>query len=79
MQMPPDMAEEVKRQLSPEKVKFIDQLLQYPEESAGRILTPAFLALSPDMTVGEALAVIREKAGNRKTFWFYPSPTATAD
>jgi Mg/Co/Ni transporter MgtE len=61
MHLPPGMAETVKSQLSPEKTKFIDQLLQYPEESAGRILTPVFLALSPGMTVGEALAVIREK------------------
>jgi len=72
MQMPPEMAEAVKRQLSPEKVKFIDQLLQYPEESAGRILTPAFLALSPDMTVGETLVVIREKGRELKNILVLP-------
>ncbi len=72
MQMSPRVAKEMREQLSPEKVKLIDQLLQYPEESAGRILTPVFLSLLPDMTVGEALDAIRVKGRESENILVLP-------
>lgn len=47
-------------------------LLDYPEESAGRIMTPQFVALSPEMSVAEALERLRKKAHRAETIHFMP-------
>ncbi len=45
--------------LSPEDLKEARELLGYPEESIGRLLTPDFVAIRADWTVKEALDHIR--------------------
>lgn len=57
----PQTVEELREELSAEDMAVIDQLLQYPEESAGRILNPYFLDLSPDMTAEVALTAIQRR------------------
>ena len=44
--------------LRPEEREVAWQLLSYPENSVGRLMTPDFLALSPEMLVSEALEYI---------------------
>lgn len=46
--------------LSPADRKEVQTLLSYPEDSIGRLMTPDFLAISKDYTVGETLAYIRQ-------------------
>ncbi len=44
----------------PEKIKkTIREILTYPEDSAGRIMTPEFLAFNADVTAGNAIQRIR--------------------
>ncbi len=45
--------------LSPEDLKEARELLGYPEESIGRLMTPDFVAVRKDWTVGKALSHIR--------------------
>ncbi len=47
--------------LSPEDLKEARQLLGYPEDSVGRLMTPDFVAIRADWTVETALAYIRDK------------------
>jgi len=57
----PQAVQELREDLSAEDVAVIDQLLQYPEESAGRILNPYFIKLSLGMTAQEALNTIKKR------------------
>jgi len=45
--------------LPPEQRKTANDLLDYPEESAGRFMTPAYVSLRPQLMVAEALEHIR--------------------
>ncbi len=47
----------------------INRLLQYPEDSAGSIMTVEFMELSQDMTVGQALDKIRTAAIDSETVY----------
>ncbi len=52
----------------PEKTKKeIREILTYPENSAGRIMTPEFLAFHADMTVQSVVQKIRELARKKST------------
>ena len=53
--------------LRPEELKVARQMLGYPEDSAGRYMTPEYLALRPDMTAGEALDFIRAHGRDAET------------
>lgn len=47
----------------------INQLLQYPEDSAGSIMNVDYIALSQDMTVEDAILKIRQVGLNRETIY----------
>lgn len=56
-------------QLSAETRAEVERLLQYPENSAGGIMTTEFVRLEPGMTVGDALAHIRAVARDRESIY----------
>src|SRR2546427_1244530 len=78
-QMPPDdrtrlleeMPHEVTRRLletlSPIELKYARDLLGYPEQTAGRYMTPEYVALRPNMTAREALDYIRKVGRGKET------------
>ena len=41
--------------LSPEDRRVAQQLLGYPEEGVGRLITPDYVAVRPHWNIGEAL------------------------
>lgn len=47
----------------------VEQLLKYPDRSAGGIMTTEFVRLQPTMTAAEALAHIRQVARDRDTVY----------
>jgi magnesium transporter len=53
--------------LSPEDLAEARQLLGYPEESVGRLMTPDYIAVRPDSTVAQALAHIRTHGRDSET------------
>jgi len=53
--------------LSPEERKIAVQLLGYPEDSVGRLMTPYVLAVGPNWTVEHALAHIRRHGEDSET------------
>ena len=48
---------------------YVNDLLKYPKDSAGSIMTVEFIALTPDMTVRDAFDRIREKGVDSETIY----------
>src|SRR5260221_4628151 len=53
--------------LSPEERKVASQLLGYPKESIGRRMTPDYVAIKQNWTVGEVLGYLRREGEKRET------------
>lgn len=66
-EMPADVVERILSQAEPATRRMINELLKYPDESAGGIMTTEFMELKPDMTVSEAMAAIRESGPDKET------------
>ncbi len=66
-ELPAEVTKRALTQLRPEELKAARQLLGYPERSAGRYMTPEYMALRPSMTAAEALAYIRANGKDRET------------
>lgn len=52
-----------------EERKLINTFLNYPEDSAGSLMTPEYISLRYDMTVAEALAKIRREGMGSETVY----------
>jgi magnesium transporter len=68
-EMPADVVNRVLQQLNPEKRKLINQLLQYPEDSAGSIMTTEYVELKAGSTVRDAFEHIRKIGINKETIY----------
>ena len=66
-EMPANVVSRVLSQASPEKRRMINEILNYPEDSAGSIMTTEYVSLLPDMTVEEAIARIRRDGVDKET------------
>jgi magnesium transporter len=66
-ELPAEVTKRILSQLQPDEVKVARALLGYPENSAGRFMTPEYMALKPDMTAKEALEFIRAKGKAAET------------
>ena len=66
-EMPANVVKRILSQAEPEKRKQINEILKYPEDSAGSIMTVEFVNLRPKMTVGEAILNIRRTGMGRET------------
>jgi len=58
-ELPFEIRNKILLRLSPEERKIAWQLLSYPEESVGRLMTPDLIEFSPDMKVADALDLMR--------------------
>ncbi len=68
-ELPAKAVKKLLLQLSPEERKLANRLLNYPESSAGRIMTPEFIDLKDWMTAEEAVARIRSVARKKETIY----------
>lgn len=66
-EMPANVVKRILRQADPEKRKLINEILKYPEDSAGSIMTTEYVRLRPDMTVNEAINSIRKTGIDKET------------
>ena len=58
-ELPFEIRNKILLRLSPEERKIAWQLLSYPEESVGRLMTPDLIEFFPDMKVSDALDLMR--------------------
>jgi len=56
--------------LKPEQVETVTQLLSYPEDSAGGIMTTEFASVSSEMNVDEAIAFVRARSQEIETIYY---------
>ena len=66
-EMPGILVPRILKAADPESRKLINELLKYPEDSAGSIMTPEFVSLSPTQTVEEAITEIRQTGLDKET------------
>ncbi len=66
-EMPANVVRRILRQAEPETRKVINELLKYPEDSAGSIMTTEFVTLRPDMAVEDAIKRIRRTGVDKET------------
>lgn len=68
-EMPANVVPRLLQAIDEEKRRQINQLLQYPEDSAGSVMNVDYIALSKDMTVEDAILKIRQVGLNRETIY----------
>ncbi len=68
-EMPANVVKRLLRVTSPEDRRTLNQLLRYPENSAGSVLTTEFVDLKADMTVAAALRYIRAYGPDKETIY----------
>jgi magnesium transporter len=68
-EMPANVVNRLLLSTNPEKRKTINQLLQYPEDSAGSIMTTEYAELSEASTVKDAFEHIRKTGVNKETIY----------
>ena len=68
-EMPANVVKRILAQADPEMRKDINNLLQYPENSAGSIMTTEYVSLRPQMTVIQAIERIRRTGVDKETIY----------
>lgn len=68
-EMPANVVRRILSQADPETRKSINELLRYPENSAGSIMTTEYVTLRPDFTVGESILRIRRTGVDKETIY----------
>jgi len=68
-EMPANVVRRILRQADPEMRKSINQILRYPDNSAGSMMTTEYVSLRPDMTVDEAILRIRRQGVDKETIY----------
>jgi len=67
--MPANVVSRILRNTDAETRSQINELLKYPSDSAGSIMTTEFVYLHPDATVGESFARIRQVGMDKETVY----------
>ncbi|MDY5642861.1 MAG: magnesium transporter [Candidatus Faecousia sp.] len=68
-EMPANVVKRILSQADPEMRSSINQILRYPENSAGSIMTTEYVSLRPEMTVEEAILRIRRQGVDKETIY----------
>lgn len=68
-EMPANVANRILRQTNADKRKLINQLLAYPDDSTGSIMTTEYIDLKRDMTVADAFNRIRKVGVDSETIY----------
>jgi magnesium transporter len=66
-ELPGQATQRLMNLLSPEDLKEARQLLGYPEDSVGRLMTPNYVAVRPEWTVGASMDHIRKMGRDSET------------
>ena len=67
--MPAGVVKRVLEKSSKQTRESLNKLLNYPESSAGSLMTPEYVRLRKDMTVGQAFDAIRKQGENAETVY----------
>ena len=68
-EMPANVVKRILKNADPEMRNTINQLLRYPDNSAGSIMTTEYVTLRPEMTVEESILRIRRQGVDKETIY----------
>ena len=68
-EMPSDVVERILKNTRPSDRKVINELLKYPEDTAGSLMTTEYVALRENMTVDDAFVQIKNKGIRTETVY----------
>ena len=68
-EMPANVVKRILKQADPEMRQSINQILRYPDNSAGSTMTTEYVSLRPEMTVEEAILRIRRQGVDKETIY----------
>ena len=68
-EMPANVVKRILKQADPEMRRSINQILRYPDNSAGSMMTTEYVSLRPNMTVEEAILRIRRQGVDKETIY----------
>ena len=66
-EMPANVVKRILRQADPETRKLINNILKYPDDSAGSMMTTEYVDLLPTMTVEDSIKRIRRTGTDKET------------
>jgi magnesium transporter len=66
-ELPGQVTQKLLNLLSPEDARDARRFLGYPRESVGRLMTPDYIAVRPDWTIGQALDHVRARGQDSET------------
>lgn len=66
-ELPAEVAQRLIASLSPENRKVTQAILGYPPRSVGRLMTPDYLSIRPEWTVGQTLTHVRKHGRDAET------------
>ncbi len=68
-EMPANVVKRILANTDPNKRNVINEILKYPEDSAGSLMTTEYISLRPKMTVSEAIKRIRRTMSGKETIY----------
>lgn len=68
-EMPANVVRRILSQADPQMRKEINEILRYPDNSAGSIMTTEYVSLRPNMTVEESILRIRRTGVDKETIY----------
>lgn len=69
-ELPQEHIEQILIQMEPADAAEIRELLAYPPDSAGGIMTPGFVAIAPTLQASQAIAALRRVAEEAETMYY---------
>lgn len=70
--LPVEVANEIRQLMGKEDRAEVDELMQYHPESAGGLMSPDFMALDEELSVGDAIKKVQERSEEKEmSFYLY--------
>ena len=69
-ELPEERSEELLNLMEHEEAQDVRELLTYPEDSAGGLMNTEYIAVHPNLTAEQAMAVLRETAHEAETIFY---------
>ncbi len=70
-ELPAEQAEKVLDLMKEEQAEEVQELLEYGEKTAGRIMSPRFVAVHEEASVAQAIEHVRKAASAEQAFYLY--------
>src|SRR5206468_7795746 len=70
-ELPSEQAEKILDLMEEEKSEEVQEILEHPEHSAGRLMSPDFVAVNERATVEQAIDHVRKSVSEERAFELY--------